>query len=241
MSAPFNRRKPRRTLLTTALFLAGSVALGLNGTPTPAEVRQAVQDGKAMVSPMNGYVATPYVLHEYTNGIRIDPSSPLVDALTVGTPLERVRYYSYLEAYQKKPVTQENALKVAKENANRLTILAFTHSPVSVEAELEAWQETYVTHESGRKVQRTYLDDFKPATLTVGGQTFTSGINIQGPFQDAFSVKGSPEFRYLGVVYYTFDLSPLAKSGRITGMADLRFQDPSGRTYTQRINLTAYR
>lgn len=230
-----------RGLIAATLCAVSGRGLGLDAMLSSAEVQQAVRSGQSMVSPLNGYMAAPYVLHEYTNGIRIDPTSPLVDALTIGTPYERVRYYSYLEAFQKKPVRLGNAAKVGRDNAGRLTIIAFTHSPDTVQAELEAWQQTYVKHGDERKVQRTYLDDFKPATLTAGGRTFTSKITIQGPFQDSFTTKGSPEFRYIGVVYFQFDLSSLARQGKISGVADLKFSDPKGRTYTQRIDLAHYR
>ena len=242
MTVEKQRVKRSHALLLALACAFGGTALGMNAVLSSAELRQAMHAGSSMVSPTNGYMANPYVLHEYTNGIRIDPTSPLVDALTIGTPYERVRYYSYLEAYQKKPVLQAGAKKIEQQNANRLTIIAFTHSPVSVDAELEAWQQTYVTHDNKSKpVQRTYLDDFKPATLTLDGKNVTSTITIQGPFQDAFSVKGSPEFRYLGVIYYQFDLSAFAKAGRITGVAQLQFKDPKGRSYTQQIDLSRYR
>jgi len=235
-----------RTLrhLQALLVLAGAsggTAFAMDAALNASQLRQAIRAGTSMVSPTNGYIAGSYVLHEYTNGIRIDPTSPLVDALTIGTPYERVRYYSYLEGFQKKPVVQANARKVARENANRLTIITFTHSPDSVEAELEAWQQTYVKHGADKPVQRTYLDDFKPAILTLNGKSVTSTINIQGPFQDSFSVKGNPDFRYIGVIYFQFDLSAFVKAGRVTGMAQLQFKDPKGRNYTQQIDLSRYR
>ena len=98
-----------RILLLTAGLCATGTSLSMDAVLSPAEIQQAVQSGKSMVSPNNGYIAKPYVLHEYNSGIRIDPDSPVVDALTVATPYERVRYYSYLEAYQSKPVSQSAA------------------------------------------------------------------------------------------------------------------------------------
>ena len=145
MTAGKRPLKQPQVLLLALACASGGVASGMDAVLNPSQLRQAVHAGSSMVGPTNGYVADPYVLHEYTNGIRIDPTSPLVDALTIGTPYERVRYYSYLEAYQRKPVIQANARKVEQQNANRLTIIAFTHSPVSVDEELEAWQQTYVT------------------------------------------------------------------------------------------------
>lgn len=230
-----------RSLLATSLLGVATLALGMDAKLGPTEIGQAVKAGTAMVSPRNGYIAKPYVLHEYNSGVRIDPASPIVDALTIGTPYERVRYYSYLEAYQGKSVAQGGAAKVAQANADRLTILAFTHSPVSVQAEQEAWQQTYVKHGNDQEVQRTYLDDFKPATLTVNGRIFTSTVKIDGPYQDAFTVQGKPDFRYLGVISYVFDLTPLVHNGQVAGVGELRFKDPTGKVYAQRIDLARYR
>ncbi|WP_027483516.1 hypothetical protein [Deinococcus pimensis] len=235
----------RRALLialASTLLGTASTSRGVQAVLSDAQIRQAMEAGRAMVSPQNGYLYPPYVLKEYTSGLRIDPNTPIVDAVTVGTPFERVRYDSYLVAYQRKPVQFATAQQVARANANRLTFVLYTHSPYSVEQELEAWQQAYVQHAPGEaKVQRTYLDDFKPATLTVNGQTFTSRVRINGPFQDAFSIKGKPEFRYLGVIFHEFDLTPLVRAGQLTGMADLRFKDATGRTYAERVDLARYR
>ena len=230
-----------RALAATALFSAVGMSIGIDATLSPVAVRQAVQAGMTMRSPRNGYIWAPYVLHEYTNGIRIDPKTPLVDAVTVATPYERVRYNSYLAAFQGKSLSTAEAAQVARSSANHLTILLYTHSPISVQAELEAWQQTYVKHGNDQEVQRTYLDDFKPATLTVNGHTFTSTLKIEGPYQDSFSTQGKPEFRYLGVISYVFNLSPLVHNGRVTGVGELRFKDPTGRSYAQRIDLANYR
>ena len=111
-----------------------------------------------------------------------------------------------------------------------------------MQAELEAWQQTYVKHQGNdQEVQRTYLDDFKPATLTVNGQTLTSDVTIDGPYQDAFSTQGKPDFRYIGVIHFEFDLSPVIRDGKVTGTGELRFKDPTGRAYVQRIDLALYR
>ena len=75
----------------------------------------------------------------------------------------------------------------------------------------------------------------------MNGKSVTSTITIQGPFQDSFSVKGNPEFRYLGVIYYQFDLSAFAHAAQISGVAQLQFRDPKGRSYTQQIDLSRYR
>lgn len=241
MPGPAVHFRWRHALLATALLAAAGRGVGVDVQLSPAEIQQAVRAGTAMVSPRNGYIARPYVLHEYNTGIRIKPNSPLIDALTVATPYERVRYYSYLEAYQGNKVSLSGARKVAQQNANHLTVLAFAHSPVSVQAELEAWQQVYVKHEGQQPVQRTFLDDFKPATLSLGGRTLTSRIVIEGPYQDAFSTEGNPEFRYLGVVHFEFDLSPLAHGGQVEGVGVLRFKDPKGRAYVERINLAQYR
>jgi hypothetical protein len=224
-------------VLLTLLSSSQSVQTNL----TSATVLEAIQAGRAMYGPRNGYLWGPYLLREYNSGVRITSTSSLVDAVAVGTAFERIRYNSYLERFEGSALSTAEAMQIAQQNKNRLSVMLFTHSPYSVEAELEAWQQTYVAREDGRKVQRTYLDDFKPATLTVGGRTFTSKVQVEGPFQDAFSTEDKPEFRYLGVIHHQFDLTPLARSGSITGVGELRFKDTSGRNYTERIDLSRYR
>ena len=92
------------------------------------------------------------------------------------------------------------------------------------------------TETKGR--EHSYLDLYQPATLTVAGKTLTAKPEIDGPYGDQFTLPaGTPQFRYLGVVHYTFDLTGLPTSGSVT----LNFKDSGGKAYTQKADLSQLR
>ena len=210
-----------------------SLALAVQPTLTPQEVQRAIAEGTAMNTPSNGYILKDYLLKEYNSGVSLTPGAGEVDAITVATPYERLRYSSYLEALQQRPMTVAKAQPILRQYRNKVTFVVFTHSPYTVDAEneqfLQAYGNTSIKDASGKTRQRSYLDQYKTATLELGGKSYTARPGVEGPYTDIFSIQGSrPESRYLGLINYGFDLSRLAASGKITGRGGAALQGQPG-------------
>lgn len=198
-------------------------------------VDQAAQEGRALLSRESGYMLGPYLLASFNEGVRLQENSPEVDGIVVHTPYERVRYETYVAAYQGKTT---DAAAVARRVSNRLTFQVYTHSPQSIEEELEQWQKAYGDTASPSGRERSYLDLYKGATLTVNGRTLQARADVDGPYRDQFTLPtGAGDFRFLGVVSYTFDLSGVGNASRAT----LRFTDSRGKAYTQDVDLSRLR
>ncbi|MFC4453525.1 hypothetical protein [Deinococcus sonorensis] len=229
----------RVAAVLSAGVLTGS-ALALTPVLTPALTDQAVKEGDSMSRTTGVYTWGSYLLKTYTDDIRLTANSPEVDGIALGTPYERLRYESFLDTFQDRPLTAAQAKVFAQKWNNKITFLLYTHSPGPVSQEEELWQQAYsrgnATETKGR--EHSYLDLYQSATLTVGGKTLTAKPEIDGPYGDQFTLPaGTPEFRYLGVVHYTFDLTGLPTSGTVT----LKFKDSSGKTYAQQANLSQLR
>ena len=238
---------PKCTLLVlTALGLSLGPALAFQPVLSTEEVQKALKEGSAMNTPRNGYILSDYLLKEYNDGLSLKPGDGEVDAIIVATPYERVRYFGYLESIQRKPVTDAALNAVVDRYKNKLTFVVFTHSPYTVDQEVEQWTKAYgsgkITDEEGHTRQRSYLDEYKEATLEVGGKTYTAKPSVDGPYTDIFSIQGSrPQSRFLGLIHYSFDLSDLAVSGKVSGTGRLSFKDSQGKTvYSETVDLGKY-
>ncbi|AWN22661.1 hypothetical protein DKM44_04945 [Deinococcus irradiatisoli] len=232
-----------KTLKRVALIGAGlltSSALALTPVLTPDLTAQAVKEGDTMSRDTGVYTWGPYLIKTYTEDVRLQPDSPEVDGIALGTPYERLRYESFIQTFQDRPLTTAQSAQFAQKWNNKISFLLYTHSPGPVSQEEELWQQAYnqgqATETKGR--EHSYLDLYQPATLTVGGKTLTAKPEIDGPYGDQFTLPaGTPEFRYLGVVHYTFDLTGLPTNGTVT----LNFKDSTGKTYNQQANLSQLR
>ena len=233
-------RALKNALLTVAA-LSGCAAFAVNFDLSPKEARRAVAEGVNMVSPKNGYKLGDYVVHEYISDVRLKPDDPEVNAITLSTPYETLRNQGYYAEYQKKTLGESRINKLLAETKDKLTFDVYAHSPNTVQEELEQFQQAYQGSEeqsSEPRRQRSFLDQFSAATLTVGKKTLTAQTEVQGPYQDQFStVGGKPEFRFIGVLHYTFDLSGMDVSGQ---MGTLNFKDSSGQTYQEKVVFDDY-
>ncbi|MFC4454405.1 hypothetical protein [Deinococcus sonorensis] len=223
-----------RTALLSALC-AGS-ALALTPSLTVQQVAQAAQEGDAMFHKNGAYVWGSYLLKTYTEDIRLRVDSPEVDGIALGTPYERLRYASFLASFQDMALTPAQSVQLAGTLKNKLTFLVYTHSPRGVGEEEEQWQQAYHSGDVKPSANRehSYLDAYKAATLTVGGRTLQAQPQIDGPYRDQFTLPtGGADFRFLGVVQYTFDLTGLPAKGTAT----LRFSDSEGNRFSQTARL----
>lgn len=205
-----------------------------------ADTQRAIEVGTEMVSPNSGYRVQDYLLHEYIEDVRLRPNDPEVNAITLSTPFEALRYSAYVAKYQRKELSNEKAEQVTSETAHTLTANVYAHSPFTVEEELEQFLQAYEDDAQGEDAQQqSFMDFYSDATLMIGNQTLTAKKVIDGPYQDQFSpFSGTPEFRFLGVVRYTFDLSGVATRGK---QGILRFKDFSKRSYSDVIRFDDYK
>ena len=229
-----------RMLWTAALLMGFAQVSAYEPVLSAAEVERAIQVGTEMVSPSSGYRVQDYLLHEYVEGVRLRPDDPEVNAITLSTPFEALRYNAYVAKYQRKALSPEEVREITAETAHTLTANVYAHSPFSVEEELEQFLQAYEDETEGDDAeQQSFLDFYSDATLEIGDQTLTAQKAVNGPYQDQFSpFGGTPEFRFLGVVRYTFDLSGVDTKGK---EGTLTFTDFSERQYTDVIRFDEYK
>ncbi len=232
-----NRRNP--LIATLALLLAGS-SLALTPVLSQQQALQAAQAGDTMFHQNGAYVWGSYLLKTYTEDVRLRVDSPEVDGIALGTPYERLRYESFLASFQDQALTPAQTTSLARSLQNKVTFLLYTHSPRGVGEEEEQWQQAYNLGKVKPAANRehSYLDAYREATLSVGGRTLKAQPAFDGPYRDQFTLPtGGSDFRFLGVVRYTFDLAGLPT----TGTATLTFKDSQGKVFTQKANLSQVR
>lgn len=223
------RRRTSLALWSLGIALLMSVAVAFDPQLSDDEVEAARQEGAQLASTrQSGYQLQDWVLYDVEDPFTISEGQGEVEAVTVGTPFERLRYRSYLENYQGNDFTSEDAQQVAEQLANTVTFVVYAHAP------------------SAGVEQQDFLEEFGEATLQLsGGEQLTpSSVETFGPAQDFYSVEGgATEFRWLGTVSYRFDLSGL--SNRAGGIGDLSgtlvFADSTGREYSFDVDLSNYR
>lgn len=187
-----------------------------------------------------GSVLGTYLLRAYNDDIILRPDSPEIDGVVISTPFERLRSEAYLARLEAKPLSGEQAATFARGLSGKLTFRVYSHSPYPVEEEEEQWQRAYRTDRISFDEDRakSYLDFYKPATLTVAGRTYTARPVLDGPYRDNFTLpSGEADARNLGVVFYTFDARTLPTSGAFT----LSFRDSRGKVYRLEGNLSQHR
>lgn len=226
----------RKSVLPLVFLSLCSLAGALLPTLTATQIQAAKREGEAMNTRESGYVVGNYLVKTYNDDLILQPDSPEVDGVILGTPYERLRYESFLAHLENKPLTETQAVNLARTYAGKLVFRVYSHSPYVVGDELEQWQQAYLTNKVAANPDRakSYLDFYKTATLTVAGKKYTATASIDGPYQDNFVLpSGESDFRNLGVISYSFDIKNLPSSG----IATLVFKDSRGKTYSIQSNL----
>lgn len=227
------------TLALLALVLTGSVEAVIPNL-SAADSMQAKSEGAAMNVKDSGYVLGSYLLKAYNEDVILRPNTPEIDGIVLATPFEKIRYEAYLSNLEGKPLTDARAGTMAATLTDQLTFRVYSHSPFAVDDEEEQWQLAYKADKIAVNPdkQKSYLDFFKPATLTIAGKTYTAKPVVDGPYRDNFTLpSGEATSRNLGVVFYTFDVKNLPTKG---GFA-FKFDDSRGRAYNIKADLSSYR
>lgn len=233
-----------RCLRTLGTLLVASVLSAPVSALAPVlsqqQALQATREGDLMFHQNGAYVWGSYLLKTYTEDIKLRVDSPEIDGIAIGTPYERLRYESFLASFQDEALTPVQTTALARSLQNKVTFLLYTHSPRGVGEEEEQWQQAYHLGKVKPTANRehSYLDAYREATLTIGGRTVKAQPVFDGPYRDQFTLPtGGADFRFLGVVRYTFDVGGLPTSGTAT----LTFRDSQGKVFTQKANLSQVR
>ena len=219
------RSKTSLFVLAVALFV--NVAAAFDPHLPPSEVQRAVAAGKQMATPSSGYKVQDWVLFDVKDPFTIGPNQGTVEAVIVGTPFERLRYASYLAAFQGTPLKPKEAQQKAAALDDTVSFIVFAHAPGTGDQ------------------YRNFLQSFRAARLNVKGAKGpilkSVHTEIVGPAQDFYNVPGkAAEFRYLGSVAFKFNLGQLGRKGA-SAKAAFSFTDSTGQTYHFPVTLGQYR
>lgn len=214
-------------LLTTSLAAAwAQPSSGFAPTLSRAQITAAMQAGQALFREGRGYQAPHHVLFAGHDTLRIQKGQGPVEAIIVGTPYERVKYASYLQAFQGRGVSLPWAQSIAQRDANLVQFVVFAHG------------------DSAR--DRNFLRRFSDGRLQLGRFTeLTSPAPTTfGPALDFYNVDGSGrQFRWLGSATFRFNLSSLIAHGFNAAhtAGTFSFTDSDGVSRHYRVDLTRYR
>jgi hypothetical protein len=220
--------------LAVCLGFAGAVmaaapAVAFQPTLSSAEVKAAIDEGvRQEAAADHGFLVGDYVLFDRPDPLRIDKEDHPVDAIIVGTPREQLLYLSYMNAFQRKPISEQDAAQAAQKLANTVRFRVFAHGP------------------SAQDQDKGFINKFSPAEFKLdNGTTLTGNVSeIFGPGQDFFTTgdKTGHAQRWLGAFSYVFDLNDMAKAGTdIKGLkGTLSFTDGAGYRYSYPVDLSKY-
>jgi hypothetical protein len=227
MEMPMSRRIPHPMILAILpAALAAGAAMALDTSLDRAAIETAMEEGRTQAETRGqGYQVQDYVLWDREEPLHISPQAPLIDAVIVSTPTERLLYQAYLQAFQGKDWSYEEAEALAQEMEGTVGFRIFAHAP------------------SGGPEDRDFLDRFGEARLVLeDGRTLRSEVDeTSSPATDFFITEdGRHVFRWLGTVSYRFDIAQDAKAdGDLEGR--LEVDGPQGEVFTYDVDLALFR
>lgn len=186
----------------------------------PTQIAAAVHSGAMLFREGRGYQAPHHVLFAEQNTLHIRKGEGPIEAILVGTPYERLKYASYLAAFQGRPLGLQSAEHLARQNANVLQFVVFAHG-------------------SG-PTDRDFLRRISSGTLRLGRYVLrpSGAPKVFGPAMDFYQIDGvGREFRWLGSVTFRFDLSAVRQNGA-PGL--FSFRDSAGTMRKYRVDLARY-
>lgn len=208
----------RIVLPALALALATPVSAA-DLAPTAQAVATAAAAGKAAYKLGEGYSLKAHVLYAVKDARNIDPADGEVDAVVVGTPLERTRHAGYLAARTKQKASAQDCYRAAGLPPGQLAILVFAHGR---DAEDEAFPQEFGS-------ARIVFDDGVADAVTIERGRPSEGI---------YPLAEVDRMRSVAVVTYRFDLSRWPDAGARKGR--LRFTDGGGKRFDIPIDLARF-
>jgi hypothetical protein len=199
-------------------------ALAFTPVLSRSQIAAATFDGQRMEKNQRGYQAPQNILFAAPDTLRIRAGQSPIDAIIVGTPYERLRYASYLRAFQGQPPSMRSAESTAAQDANILQMVLFVHSSSALD--------------------RDFLRRYSSGVLQLDHHVVKAErMQTFGPALDYYDVDGAGrEFRFVGSVTFRFDLSGMRASGVdiATATGTFSFSDAHGVTRHYPIALSRY-
>ena len=210
-----------------AIFLTILGALSAPGpaaaadlSPGDADVAAAVARGVAMAKPHGGYYLKDYVVYAVPDARNIYPTRGNVDAVVLGTPLERIRHAAFFATYTGQKATPAEARKRADLPAGWLSFILFVHGP-------DAFDNSFATK-------------YSVARLVFANKTLTAADMKHSPPSDTvYPLATVHRNRQAATVTYRFDLSALPDLHN--SRARLQFIDDGGKSFDLPVDLSRYR
>lgn len=188
------------------------------------QISDATYAGRRLSEHHRGYRAPENVLFAAADSLQIRKRQSPIEAILVGTPYERVRYTSYLYAFQGLYFSAEQAQTIARDDANTVQFIVFAHSNTPQD--------------------RNFLNRFVNGRLRLGDHAVvTSKPSVFGPALDYYNVEGvGRQFRWVGSVTFRFDLGRLrARRFNIANASgSFAFTDSEGERLKYPIDLSRY-
>ena len=188
-------------------------------SPDAGQIERATQAGKQLAIPHEGYPSKDYVLYEAKDVLSLPPENGDVDAVVVGTPIERTRHASFLHAFAGEKADAATARREANLADGWLEIVVFAHS-------------------NSRK-DEDFLKQFSPAVLQLADRklwpvsTVTSDSDL-----DVYPRAVKDGMRYVATITYRYNLTGIANVANLR--ASLAFDDASGKHFDLPVDLSRY-
>jgi hypothetical protein len=190
---------------------------------TTADTKAAIAAGVALQSAHAGFEAQAYVAFAVRDALQISPGDGSIDAIVVATPFERLRYASYLAAFQGESLSAPAIRDAA--NPDALDFVVFAHSSAAEDQD--------------------FLHRFGSVSFRIAGVTLRpTSVSTFGPAEDFFNTpSGAREPRMLGYATFRFHVRSMQTKDANVASAKgaLTIVDPYGRRYDLAIDLAKYR
>jgi hypothetical protein len=217
-------KRLRATIACAAAILFPSAAGAIDLTPSPARVATATADGATMERGGDGYTIAPYLLFGVDDALHITDDDAIVEAVTLGTPYERLRFAAYLRSHQGLSFDAQDANEEAAADDGRIALIVSVHSRTERD--------------------RDFMTHFGAGVLVGPDGTTLAATNVRvsAPVIDAYyRLDGTVLHRWLGQVTYVFDLRTNATWATASALIAFAFTDDRGATHRYVFNPNAFR
>lgn len=213
-----------RRILGLALALAGT---GVCATPASAadlapshdHIAAAAARGRSEMTLGAGYSLKAHVLYAVKDARAIDPADGEVDAVVIGTPLERTRHAAYIAARTERTASAEDCYRAAGLPPGHLAVIVFAHGK---DAEDEEFPQAF------GQASIVFADGIADAVAIERGK----------PSEAIYPLAETDRMRSVALVTYRFDLSRWPDAGTRKGR--LLFTDGSGKRFDLPIDLARF-
>jgi len=220
--------KGARAILALTCAIAAALPAGAPAF-TPAlsqrQIRGAISAGRTLFQEGRGYQAPQHVLFARQNTLHIQRGQGPIEAILVGTPYERLKFASYLSAFEGRPMSLSHALSIVRQDRDVLQFIVFAHS-------------------NGAQ-DRNFLTRISQGKLQLAGHNIAASNPPArfGPALDFYDVDGAGrQFRWLGSVTFRFNLSQFSqqRSNLESSSGTFSFVDSQSTTRRYHIDLKRY-